>query len=109
MPDGSAYQHVTATLDLALPGEHNLHVANDLGELLTTAKLPIPSRSSPRQRGAPAGPESQLALARRSSRPAASTLIANPEPTHLGKRCACGNPTRLPVNDVAAVLSQPPT
>ena len=42
MPDGSAYQYVTATLDLALPPERNLLVANDQGELLTTAKLSIP-------------------------------------------------------------------
>jgi hypothetical protein len=43
MPDGSAYQYVTATLDLALPAdEHNLLVANDQGELLTTAKLATP-------------------------------------------------------------------
>ena len=42
MPDGSAYQYVTATLDLALPPERNLLVATDQGELLTTAKLSIP-------------------------------------------------------------------
>jgi putative transposase len=40
MPDGSAYQYVTATLDLAVPtDEHNLFVADDQGELLTTARL----------------------------------------------------------------------
>jgi putative transposase len=40
MPDGSAYQYVTATLDLAVPtDEHNLLVADDQGELLTTARL----------------------------------------------------------------------
>jgi hypothetical protein len=43
MPDGSAYQYVTATLDLALPQEHNLLISDDQGELLTTAKLPIPT------------------------------------------------------------------
>jgi hypothetical protein len=42
MPDGRAYQYVTATLDLALPVERNLLIADDRGELLTTAKLPIP-------------------------------------------------------------------
>ena len=42
MPDGSAYEYVTATLDLALPAEHNLVITDDQGELLTTAKLPIP-------------------------------------------------------------------
>jgi putative transposase len=45
MPDGSAYQYVTATLDLALPtAEHNLLVSNDQGELLTTGRLPTPGR-----------------------------------------------------------------
>lgn len=44
MPDGSAYQYVTATLDLALPAdEHNLLITNDQGELLTTARLRTPS------------------------------------------------------------------
>jgi hypothetical protein len=45
MPDGSAYQYVTATLDLALSDdEHNLLVASDQGELLITGQLPTPSR-----------------------------------------------------------------
>jgi putative transposase len=45
MPDGSAYQDVTATLDLALPaGEHNLLVCDDQGELLTTGRLSTPAR-----------------------------------------------------------------
>jgi putative transposase len=45
VPDGSAYQYVTATLDLAPPaGEHNLLVCNDQGELLTTGRLPTPAR-----------------------------------------------------------------
>ena len=45
MPDGSAYQYVTATLDLALADqEHNLLICNDQGELLTTARLPTPDR-----------------------------------------------------------------
>jgi hypothetical protein len=45
MPDGSAYQYVTATLDLALPaGEHNLLVSDDQGELLTTGRLTTPAR-----------------------------------------------------------------
>jgi len=45
MPDGSAYQYVTATLDLALTGEeHNLLVSSDQGELLTTGRLPTPAR-----------------------------------------------------------------
>ena len=42
MPDGTAYQYLTATLDLALPSDHNLLIANDRGELLTIAKLTIP-------------------------------------------------------------------
>jgi putative transposase len=45
MPDGSADQYVTATLDLALPAdEHNLLICNDQGELLTTGRLPTPAR-----------------------------------------------------------------
>ena len=45
MPDGSAYQYVTATLDLALSaGEHNLLVCDDQGELLTTGRLSTPAR-----------------------------------------------------------------
>jgi hypothetical protein len=49
MPDGSAYQYVTATLDLALTGEeHNLLVASDQGELLTTGRLPTPGPLTPR-------------------------------------------------------------
>jgi hypothetical protein len=45
MPDGSAYQYVTATLDLAIAaGEHNLLISDDQGELLTTGRLPAPAR-----------------------------------------------------------------
>jgi putative transposase len=44
MPDGTAYQYLTATLDLALAGQHNLLVSNDQGELITTARLPHPGR-----------------------------------------------------------------
>jgi putative transposase len=45
MPDGSAYQYVTATLDLAIAAdEHNLLISNDQGELLTTGRLPTPGR-----------------------------------------------------------------
>ncbi|PZS24076.1 MAG: hypothetical protein DLM61_23085 [Pseudonocardiales bacterium] len=45
MPDGSAYQYVTATLDLALADyEHNLVVCNDQGELIITSRLPTPTR-----------------------------------------------------------------
>jgi putative transposase len=45
MPDGSAYQYVTATLDLALPADkHNLLVCDDHGELLTTGRLSTPAR-----------------------------------------------------------------
>lgn len=46
MPDGSAYQYVTATLDLALAAEeHNLLVCNDQGDLLTASRLPTPAGS----------------------------------------------------------------
>ena len=45
LPHGSAYQYVTATLDLALTAEeHNLLISSDQGELLTTGRLPIPAR-----------------------------------------------------------------
>ena len=45
MPDGSAYQYVTATLDLALTAnEHNVLVSSDQGQLLTTGRLPTPGR-----------------------------------------------------------------
>ena len=45
MPDGSAYQYVTATLDLAIAAdEHNLLISNDQGELLSTGRLPTPDR-----------------------------------------------------------------
>jgi len=43
MPDGSAYQYVTATLDLALhTEEHNLLICDDTGELITTGRLTTP-------------------------------------------------------------------
>lgn len=42
MPDGTAYQYLTATLDLALADQHNLLISNDQGELITTARLPHP-------------------------------------------------------------------
>jgi hypothetical protein len=45
MPDGNAYQYVTATFDLALPaGKDNLLICDDHGELLTTGRLPTPGR-----------------------------------------------------------------
>jgi putative transposase len=44
MPDGTAYQYLTATLDLALTDQHNLLVSNDQGALITTARLPQPGR-----------------------------------------------------------------
>ena len=44
MPDGSAYQYVTATLDLAIAADqNNLLISNDQGELLTTGRLPTPA------------------------------------------------------------------
>jgi putative transposase len=44
VPDGTAYQYLTATLDLALTDQHNLLVSNDQGELITSARLPHPGR-----------------------------------------------------------------
>jgi putative transposase len=45
MPGGTAYQYVTATLDLSLTDQDNLLISDTEGELLTTARL-----STPRQR-----------------------------------------------------------
>jgi putative transposase len=42
MPDGTAYQYVTATFDLALTDEHNLLVSDTDGQLITTARLQPP-------------------------------------------------------------------
>ena len=51
MPDGSAYQYVTATRDLALAtDEHNVLISYDQGELLTTGRLPVPAPLSPHAR-----------------------------------------------------------
>jgi putative transposase len=44
MPDGAAYQYVTATLDLALPADRNLLISDTDGQLITTARLPKPRR-----------------------------------------------------------------
>jgi hypothetical protein len=44
MPDASAYQYVTATLDLSLTGRDNLLVSDTDGELLTTGRLTTPRR-----------------------------------------------------------------
>lgn len=43
VPDTSAYQYLTATLDLAIPDGHdNLLLSNEHGELLAAARLRIP-------------------------------------------------------------------
>ena len=48
MPDGSAYQYVTATLDLALTArEHNLLITSDQGELLTESPPAHPEQLTP--------------------------------------------------------------
>jgi putative transposase len=45
MPDGHAYQYVTAALDLAIePGQNNLLVCDEHGELITTSRLAGPRR-----------------------------------------------------------------
>jgi putative transposase len=44
MPDSSAYQYVTATLDLSLTDQDNLLISDTDGQLLTTARLPQPHR-----------------------------------------------------------------
>jgi len=45
VPDTSAYQYLTAVLDLAVPaGQDNLLVSDEHGELITTARLSLPAR-----------------------------------------------------------------
>jgi putative transposase len=44
MPDGAAYQYVTATFDLALPEDRNLLISDSQGQLITVARLPKPRR-----------------------------------------------------------------
>jgi len=45
VPDGHAYQYLTATLDLAIDaGQDNLLVCDDQGELITTTRLNSPRR-----------------------------------------------------------------
>ena len=44
MPDGTAYQYITATLDLALPEDRNLLVSDNDGQLITVAPLAKPRR-----------------------------------------------------------------
>ena len=44
MPDGTAYQYVTATFDLALPEDRNLLVSDNDGQLITVARLAKPRR-----------------------------------------------------------------
>ncbi len=78
MPDGTAYQYLTATLDLALTDQHNLLVSNDQGELITTARLPHPTASAPQQ--------------------------ARVSP-HYRQRCAGGNKSSPRVNDPLAAVS----
>ena len=69
----------------AQPARHN-----DQGELLTTARLPTPAgdpanRRARRRISSPRSPGSAAA---------ASPPITDSTPTHLGKRCVCGNSTR---------------
>lgn len=44
MPDQSAYQYVTAVLDLSIQGRENLLVSDTDGQLPTTARLTTPRR-----------------------------------------------------------------
>jgi hypothetical protein len=44
LPDGAAYQYVTATLDLALPDERNLLISDTDGQLIATGRLAKPRR-----------------------------------------------------------------
>jgi putative transposase len=44
VPDGTAYQYVTATLNLALPEDRNLLISDSDGQLITIARLAKPRR-----------------------------------------------------------------
>jgi len=61
MPDGAAYQYVTAALDLALPDERNLLISDSDGELITVAGSPNRAADPPESDRA-AGSPLHLAL-----------------------------------------------
>ena len=51
MPDGHAYQYVTAALDLSIAtGADNLLVCDEHGELITTTRLTSPAPHTPARR-----------------------------------------------------------
>jgi putative transposase len=86
MPDGHAYQYVTAALDLAIAtGADNLLVCDEHGELITSTRLSSPAPQTParRARRAAAAPP----------RPPGSTPQP-PRDTTTGKRSAGGNKTQ---------------
>jgi putative transposase len=85
VPDGRAYQYLTATLDLALAsGADNLLICDEHGELITTTRLTSPAPHTParRARRAAAAPP----------RPPGSTP-RQPRATTTRKRSTGGNKT----------------
>ncbi len=97
MPDGSAYQYVTATLDLSLADGENLLVSDTDGQLLTTSPADrrhaageTPSDDAPGiSHSAPSYGLRYMRNPRyHSLHPVNDVLVVIPHPN--GQRCACG-------------------
>jgi putative transposase len=85
VPDGRAYQYLTATLDLALASDtDNLLICDEHGELITSTRLSTPAPHTParRARRAAAAPPRPPGSAPR-----------QPRATTTGKRSTGGNKT----------------
>lgn len=96
IPDGHAYQCLTATLDLAIEaGNDNLLVCDEHGELITTTLL----NSPPMTPHPTHAPRRSLHLALR------ARLHDRRVHTTTGKRSAGGNTTHPAVNDVVAAVN----
>ena len=86
MPDGHAYQYLTAALDLSIAtGADNLLVCDEHGELITSTHLTSPAPHTPARRarrvaGAPPRPP--------------GSAPRQPRDTTTGKRSAGGNKTQ---------------
>ena len=104
MPDGSAYQYVTATLDLALSAEeHNLLVCERPGRAAHHRPAADPRPLTPRARAGRDAkncqngpPIEMLKTIQVSNIPTAATTtgVARSQSITPRKRCACGLPTR---------------
>ncbi len=96
MPDGAAYQYVTATQDLALPTERNLLISDTDGELIATARLQPPRPAlTPR----PTAPR-----ARRSASPYGLGSATNRRDSHHRETMCWRQPAPPTVNDPLAVV-----